>query len=299
MNKILINIEDIKQLMVNISNVVTNNNSMIHNINNLTNLSNLLEVNNRELKIIQEKFMNMTLIKFSEIIKELKNESKISLNLLNDAQIDSIHINIVKQLIQDVIKNNDIPYLNIDLSKNNNKIILKLFTNKNLKIDIEKYDLDIYNEEDIIVNIEQSISVIETLEICIGKNVYLLPLEYMVESLQPSLDMIKTIGDGSKEILMLRDEFIPIVRLYNFFDIENNCNNKLENGILIVSKFNNQKIALFVDKFLQQIQSSIKPISENYIAVKGVSATSIRGNNEVGLVLDLNSIIKEEEKKGC
>lgn len=295
MNKILINIEDIKQLMINISNVVTNNNSMIHNINNLANVSNLLEVNNRELKIIQEKFMNMTLIKFSDIIKELDIDLKI--NLINDVQIDSIHINVIKNLILDVITNNNIPYLNIDLSKNNNKIILKLFTNKNLKIDVDKYELDIENLEDIIVNIEQSISVIETLEICVGKHVYLLPLEYMVESLQPKLEMIKTIGDDSKEILMLRDEFIPIIRLYKFFEIENNCNNKLENGILIVSKFNNKKIALFVDKFLQQIQSSIKPISENYIAVKGVSATSIRGNNEVGLVLDLNSIIKEEENK--
>ena len=295
MKKILIDVEQIKELMNNINNILINNNNIIHNINNKDSVLSNLEINSRELKIIQENFMNMTLIKFSEIIKGIG----FKINITNDIQIESIYLDVMKSFILNIISNNKtINYINITLNKNNSTLILLFESDQNLNINFDLNDLNVIKENNNIkIIIEQSISVIETLEICIGKYIYLLPIDYMVESLQPTKDMIKIIGDGSKELLMLRDEFIPILRLYKFFNIENNCNDNLLNGILIVTKYNNQKIALFVDKFLQQVQSSIKPLKDNYIDTKGISATAIRGNNEVSYVLDLNSIIQNGEKK--
>lgn len=295
MDKIFIDISEIKLIMNHINNILINNNSMIFENTDKKTLDSL-ESNNRELKIIQEKLMNTTLIDLSSIFSEIKNKIKVNIN--NNIKIETIYkieiLNIVNELIE---LNQDLKELKINILKSNNKIILSI---NNIKVPTKKesnlkYE---FGDNKFEIYLEQSISVIDTLEICVGKSIYLLPLEFMVESLQPKEAMIKQIGDGTKELLILRDEFIPIIRLHKAFSLKNNdFYTDLTKGILIVVKNNKEKFCIFVDKFLQQTQSVVKPLTEDFIDLHGVFGTSIRGNNEVCLVLDVNTIADNIEKK--
>ena len=147
----------------------------------------------------------------------------------------------------------------------------------------------------ITIMLPLTLAILDGLDIAVGETKYILPLSAIVESLQPTSDMIKKIGDGTQDLLMLREEFIPVVRLHQLFDIETK-HEKLEEGMLIVVKSGTQKIAMFIDEFLHQHQVVVKPLDKNFRTVEGIGAATVRGDGSIGLILDIIGIIEAQKK---
>ncbi len=147
----------------------------------------------------------------------------------------------------------------------------------------------------ITIMLPLTLAILDGLDIAVGDVKYILPLSSIVESLQPTSEMIKKIGDGSQDLLMLREEFIPVVRLHKLFDISSKHTN-LEEGMLIVVKSGNLKVALFIDEFLHQHQVVVKPLDKNFRSVEGIGAATVRGDGSIGLILDVMGIIEAQKK---
>ena len=147
----------------------------------------------------------------------------------------------------------------------------------------------------ITIMLPLTLAILDGLDIKVGNQKYILPLSSIVESLQPTSDMIKKIGDGSRDLLMLREEFIPIVRLHHLFGLEDSFEN-LEDGMLIVVKSGNTKVALSIDEFLNQHQVVVKPLDKNFRSVQGIGAATVRGDGSIGLILDVVGIINAQIK---
>ncbi|MGB3750757.1 MAG: chemotaxis protein CheA [Arcobacteraceae bacterium] len=147
----------------------------------------------------------------------------------------------------------------------------------------------------ITIMLPLTLAILDGLDIAVGDTKYILPLSSIVESLQPTSDMIKRIGDGTQDLLMLREEFIPVVRLHQLFDIVPK-HTALEKGMLIVVKSGNIKIAMFIDEFLHQHQVVVKPLDKNFRSVEGVGAATVRGDGSIGLILDIMGIIEVQKK---
>ncbi|MCK9336783.1 MAG: chemotaxis protein CheA [Arcobacteraceae bacterium] len=148
----------------------------------------------------------------------------------------------------------------------------------------------------ITIVLPLTLAILDGLDIAVGDKKFILPLSAIVESLQPTKEMIKKIGDGTQDLLMLREEFIPVVKLYQLFnDVEPKYHN-LEDGMLIVVKAGNQKVALFIDEFLHQHQVVVKPLDKNFRSVEGIGAATVRGDGSIGLILDILGIIDAQKK---
>lgn len=147
----------------------------------------------------------------------------------------------------------------------------------------------------ITIMLPLTLAILDGLDIAVGDVKYILPLSAIVESLQPTSEMIKRIGDGTQDLLMLREEFIPVVRLHQLFDIEPK-HTKLEEGMLIVVKSGTTKIAMFIDEFLHQHQVVVKPLDKNFRSVEGIGAATVRGDGSIGLILDVMGIIEAQKK---
>ena len=160
---------------------------------------------------------------------------------------------------------------------------------------IIKLDTGIGIGTTITIMLPLTLAILDGLDIAVGETKYILPLSSIVESLQPTAEMIKKIGDGTQDLLMLREEFIPVVRLHQLFDIVPK-HTKLEKGMLIVVKSGNLKIAMFIDEFLHQHQVVVKPLDKNFRSVKGVGAATVRGDGSIGLILDIMGIIEVQKK---
>jgi two-component system chemotaxis sensor kinase CheA len=137
-----------------------------------------------------------------------------------------------------------------------------------------------------------TLAILDGLNIRVGEEQFILPLSVIIESLNPEPEMIKQIGDKSSEILMLRNEFIPIIRLHELFSIKANHNHQLWDGLLIVVRSGSDKVALFVDEFMNQQQFVIKPLDKNFRNARGIGGATVRGDGTIGLIIDTMNILE-------
>ena len=139
------------------------------------------------------------------------------------------------------------------------------------------------------IRLPLTLAIMDGQSICVGEEIYIVPLISIVESVQVSSDEVKGVA-GKASLYRLRDEYIPIVRLHEVFSIETKCK-KIEDGLLVVVEGEGTKVALFVDDLLGQQQVVIKSLETNYKKINGVSGATILGDGTVALIIDVGGLI--------
>jgi len=127
----------------------------------------------------------------------------------------------------------------------------------------------------------------------VGKETYILPLTSIVESLQIKRDSVNIIA-GRSEVYRLRDEYLPIVRLYRLFG-QNPDSEQLEGALLVIVEGDGKRIGLLVDDLLNQQQVVIKSLESNFAKVTGISGATILGDGRVALIMDVAGLIKSSK----
>jgi two-component system chemotaxis sensor kinase CheA len=118
---------------------------------------------------------------------------------------------------------------------------------------------------------------------------YIIPLISIIETLEiKAVDMKRVSGQG--ELYKLRDEYVPIIRLYSVFNLTPKITD-LEEGLLVIVEGEGQKVGLFIDDLLGQQQVVIKSLETNYRKVVGVSGATILGDGTVALILDVPGVM--------
>jgi two-component system chemotaxis sensor kinase CheA len=124
----------------------------------------------------------------------------------------------------------------------------------------------------------------------VAQHTYIIPLISIVESLQIDIAKVSRVGKNL-DVLRLRDEYIPILRLYDIFN-HDNAIEFLDKTLLVVVETDNQKVGLLVDDLLSQQQVVIKSLEANYQKVDGISGATILGDGRVSLIVDISGLIK-------
>ena len=124
----------------------------------------------------------------------------------------------------------------------------------------------------------------------VGTQVFILPLNLIVESLQPRAAEISTIS-GKGRVVHVRGEYLPLLTLYEIFNITPQTTDPTQ-GIVVILELEGGKTALFVDQLLGQHQVVIKSLETNYRKVAGVSGATIMGDGRVALILDVPSLVQ-------
>lgn len=140
------------------------------------------------------------------------------------------------------------------------------------------------------IRLPLTLAILDGQLIRVGEHVYIFPLVSIVESIQSYDQMIHRVSTGC-DVLRLRDEYVPIVRLWDIFNIKPDSE-KLEDGLLVVVEGDNMKVAVLVDDLLAQQQVVIKSLQDNYRSVEGISGATILGDGTVSLILDIGGVIK-------
>jgi two-component system chemotaxis sensor kinase CheA len=140
------------------------------------------------------------------------------------------------------------------------------------------------------IRLPLTLAILDGQSVRVGQETYILPLVSIVESLQVYSERISMVT-GRAEVYKLRNEYIPIVRLYNVFGVCPDSTN-LEDGLLVVVEGEGKKVALFVDDLLGQQQVVIKSLETNFQRVAGISGATILGNGTVALILDISGLIQ-------
>jgi two-component system chemotaxis sensor kinase CheA len=124
----------------------------------------------------------------------------------------------------------------------------------------------------------------------VGDETYIFPLASIVESVLPAADHIKSVKGNY--LYRLRDVYIPIVRLNEFFNRPNG-KTELTAGLLVVVENGDKRFGVFVDTLESQQQVVIKSLDTNYRKVNGISGATIMGDGRVAMILDLTELSQE------
>jgi two-component system, chemotaxis family, sensor kinase CheA len=123
----------------------------------------------------------------------------------------------------------------------------------------------------------------------VGREIYIVPIVSIVETIQIRRDQINSLA-GRAELLRLRDEYIPIIRLYELFGIQAD-NTDLLNGLLMIVEADGKRVGLFVDELLSQQQVVIKSLETNFRQVTALAGATMLGDGRVALILDIPGVI--------
>jgi two-component system chemotaxis sensor kinase CheA len=123
----------------------------------------------------------------------------------------------------------------------------------------------------------------------VGKEIYVISLVSIVETVQPKGKQTHSITGGS-EVFKHRDSYLPIIRLHELFDIEPDTR-EIDEGLLIVVESDGKRVAILVDELLAQQQVVIKSLDTNFKQVPGLAGATIHGDGTVALILDVPGLI--------
>ena len=138
------------------------------------------------------------------------------------------------------------------------------------------------------VRLPLTLAILDGMSVAVGDQTYIVPLSYVVESLQPGPGDIKTLSNQAR-VIQVRGEYLPVVVLHEVFNLKSAWGDFTQ-GIMVVIDADGAKAALFVDALVGQHQVVIKSLEANYRRVVGVSGATIMGDGHVALILDVSAI---------
>jgi two-component system chemotaxis sensor kinase CheA len=146
----------------------------------------------------------------------------------------------------------------------------------------------------ILISLPLTLAILDGMSIRSGEEIYILPLGFVVESLQPARADVKEIH-GQGRVAKVRGEYLPLIPLYQMFNIEPRITDPCE-GILVILEAEGRKAALFVDELVGQQQVVVKNLEANYRKVAGISGATILGDGGVALILDVGALLRSSRQ---
>ncbi|MEG0114998.1 MAG: ATP-binding protein, partial [Hydrogenoanaerobacterium sp.] len=108
------------------------------------------------------------------------------------------------------------------------------------------------------IKIPLTLAIVDGMEIAVSKDTFTIPITSIKQTFKLS-DSTKVINDtNGVEMIMLRGECFPVIRLYNIYGIETTVTN-LEDGIFIMVENEQKSACIFADYLIGEQQVVVKP----------------------------------------
>ena len=139
----------------------------------------------------------------------------------------------------------------------------------------------------VSIRLPLTMAILDGMTVAVGGEVFILPLNVVVESLQPAADHIKTVA-GDSRLLRVREDYVPLLDLADQYGLP--ATRTDAQPIAVVVESQGQRLALEVDELLGQQQVVVKNLERNYRRIAGVAGATILGDGRVALIVDVGSL---------
>ena len=137
------------------------------------------------------------------------------------------------------------------------------------------------------IRLPLTLAIIDGFLVGVGGESYVVPLDMVVECLELSEEDRRTAG--ARRFIALRGEVLPFLRLRELFMLPGQAGRR-EN--IVVVQYAGVKAGLAVDTLLGELQTVIKPLTQFFSGLHGVSGSTILGSGEVALILDVPALVQ-------
>ena len=138
------------------------------------------------------------------------------------------------------------------------------------------------------IRLPLTLAIIQSLMVVVGDEKYAIPLGNIqtIESIRP--DEVKAVQQ--KEVINLRGNIIPIIRLNEILDCQS-AKAEDEDLVVVIVKKGDKQAGLVIDELTGQQEIVIKSLGKYIQRSKVISGATILGNGEVALIIDPNALI--------
>lgn len=144
----------------------------------------------------------------------------------------------------------------------------------------------------ITLKIPLTLAIIDGMKLRVGNSCYTIPIISIKESLRPREKDIIRDPDGN-EMLMVRGECYPIIRLHEYFEVDTQVVN-FTDGIMIIVEVDEKNICIFGDELLGQQQVVVKSLPvyiQKIRKIEGLAGCTLLGDGSISLILDIGGLL--------
>jgi two-component system, chemotaxis family, sensor kinase CheA len=146
-----------------------------------------------------------------------------------------------------------------------------------------------------LLKLPLTLAIIEGLVVSVGAERYIVPLFAVREMFRPTSETLWTVQQRA-EMALVRGKLLPVVRLYRVFNVEPGHEDPCQ-GVLVVAEVEGQQFCLLVDALIGKQEVVIKSLGDTFKNVSGVAGGAILGDGRVGLILDLDRLLKDKNSE--
>ncbi|WP_233832700.1 chemotaxis protein CheA [Paraburkholderia sp. ZP32-5] len=136
-----------------------------------------------------------------------------------------------------------------------------------------------------------TLAILDGMSVKVGAEIFILPLNFVMESLQPRAEDIYTVANGER-VVRVRGEYLPLVALHEIFNVHD-AKQEPTQGIVTIMQTEGRRFAMLIDELVGQQQVVVKNLETNYRKVHGISAATILGDGSVALIVDVAALNRE------
>ena len=142
----------------------------------------------------------------------------------------------------------------------------------------------------ITISLPLTLAIIDGMVVQVGEEQYIIPTISIQESFRPRPEDFSTVTEQG-ELVNVRGSLIPLLRLYQLWHIEPKTTDPTKALVVIVENVG-RRACVMVDELVGQQQIVIKNLGDQFRDVRGITGATILGNGRVGLILDVDGVIK-------
>jgi two-component system chemotaxis sensor kinase CheA len=146
-----------------------------------------------------------------------------------------------------------------------------------------------------LLKLPLTLAIIDGLVVTVGVERYIVPLFAVREMFRPNAETIWTVQQRA-EMALVRGTLLPVVRLYRSFGVTPRSEDPCQ-GVLVVADVEGQHFCILVDDLIGKQEVVIKTLGDTFKNVSGIAGGAILGDGRVGLILDLDRILKDKNSE--
>ncbi len=138
-----------------------------------------------------------------------------------------------------------------------------------------------------------TLAIIDGMIVKVGTESYILPTLSIRQALRPSIEAYTNIV-GKGEMLNAMGRLMPLIRLYEIFNIEPKHREPWDGIVVVVDSESGSK-CLLVDRIIGKAEVVVKSLGEGLKSIKGVAGGAILGDGRIGLIIDIEGLFELSE----
>jgi two-component system chemotaxis sensor kinase CheA len=144
------------------------------------------------------------------------------------------------------------------------------------------------------ISLPLTLAILDGMIVRCGSENYIIPINNIVETLRPKSGDVRPLASGGA-VINVRGEFIPIMYLYQLFNISN-AQPDASKALVVLIENGKEQFGIVVDELVGQQQVVIKSLEDNSDRIEGVSGATILGDGRVSLILDMGALVRMSKR---